>query len=152
MIFNFKTYSPEETEKQAFKLAGYLKQGDLILLNGDLGAGKTCFVKGLVKGIKLKDKVTSPSFVILKEYGEELKVYHFDLYRLQKKEIDEIGVEEYLYGDGVVVIEWGDRLDEKYLRDYLRIEMKRTSNEPEREFSLKYRGKTWEDRIQRWLK
>ncbi|MCK4777853.1 MAG: tRNA (adenosine(37)-N6)-threonylcarbamoyltransferase complex ATPase subunit type 1 TsaE, partial [Actinomycetia bacterium] len=64
MIFNFKTYSPEETEKQAFKLAGYLKQGDLILLCGDLGAGKTCFVKGLVKGIKLKDKVTSPSFVI----------------------------------------------------------------------------------------
>ena len=152
MIFNFKTYSPEETEKQAFKLAGYLKQGDLILLCGDLGAGKTYFVKGLVKGIKSKGKVTSPSFVILKEYGEALKVYHFDLYRLQKKEIDEIGVEEYLYGDGVVVIEWGDRLDEKYLRDYLRIEMKRTSDELEREFNLKYRGKTWEDRIQRWLK
>lgn len=101
------------TQKFAKKFAKSLKGGERILLNGDLGAGKTTFTKYLVKYLGVKDEVTSPSFTILKQYeGEKLKINHFDLYRIEDiSELQEMGFEEYLNTDenSILFIEWGER-------------------------------------------
>ncbi|MCG2588408.1 tRNA (adenosine(37)-N6)-threonylcarbamoyltransferase complex ATPase subunit type 1 TsaE [Rhodohalobacter sulfatireducens] len=104
--------SPDETIKIAKEFAKTVKPGDVICLDGNLGAGKTQFVKGFVQGLGLSsDIVSSPTFTIINEYEGELPVYHFDCYRLEHvQEALEIGAEEYLYGDGVCVIEWPDRI------------------------------------------
>ncbi|NBC64236.1 MAG: tRNA (adenosine(37)-N6)-threonylcarbamoyltransferase complex ATPase subunit type 1 TsaE [Bacteroidetes bacterium] len=104
--------SPDETIKIAKEFAKTVKTGDVICLDGNLGAGKTQFVKGFVQGLGLSaDIVSSPTFTIINEYEGELPVYHFDCYRLEHvQEALEIGAEEYLYGDGVCVIEWPDRI------------------------------------------
>lgn len=102
--------SPEETIKIAEEFAKTVKPGDVICLHGNLGAGKTQFVKGFVQGLGHSGTiVSSPTFTIINEYDGELPVYHFDCYRLEHvQEALEIGAEEYLYGNGVCVIEWPD--------------------------------------------
>lgn len=97
----------EDTDKLAEKIASQLKGGDIILLNGDLGAGKTTFTKGLAKALGVKDVVTSPTFTFMKEYSGRLPLYHFDMYRVEDEdELYELGLNEYLYMQGVCVIEW----------------------------------------------
>ena len=93
-------------------LAGNIRSGCGILLDGDLGAGKTTFVKGLAKGLKAKIKeVVSPTFVLMNIYKGKIPIYHFDLYRLEKpQEIESLNIDEYLQSDGVAVIEWPKRL------------------------------------------
>ena len=88
--------------------------GSILALNGDLGSGKTVFVKGLVAGLGSRTDVTSPTFTILHEYrGGRLPVYHFDFFRLENREsIVRLGLDDYFFGDGVSVIEWGDRFPE----------------------------------------
>jgi tRNA threonylcarbamoyladenosine biosynthesis protein TsaE len=88
--------------------------GSILALNGDLGSGKTVFVKGLVAGLGSRADVTSPTFTILHEYrGGRLPVYHFDFFRLENREsIVRLGLDDYFFGDGVSVIEWGDRFPE----------------------------------------
>jgi len=88
--------------------------GSILALNGDLGSGKTVFVKGLVAGLGSRADVTSPTFTILHEYrGSRLPVYHFDFFRLENREsIVRLGLDDYFFGDGVSVIEWGDRFPE----------------------------------------
>ncbi|TMW70873.1 tRNA (adenosine(37)-N6)-threonylcarbamoyltransferase complex ATPase subunit type 1 TsaE [Alteribacter natronophilus] len=106
-----KTGSPEETMALAEKLAGHLKAGDLITLDGDLGAGKTSFTKGLAKGLGVKKNVSSPTFTIMKEYkGTDLALYHMDAYRLEEGGA-EMGLEEYFEGDGVSVVEWPEMIE-----------------------------------------
>ncbi|MDZ7718161.1 MAG: tRNA (adenosine(37)-N6)-threonylcarbamoyltransferase complex ATPase subunit type 1 TsaE [Balneolaceae bacterium] len=106
--------SPEETIRIAKKFAQTVERGDVICLEGNLGAGKTHFVRGFVQGLGLSgDVVSSPTFTLINEYDGELPVYHFDCYRLEHvEEALEIGAEEYLYGDGVCVIEWPNRITE----------------------------------------
>lgn len=89
------------------------KPGDIICLKGELGAGKTYFVKGFVQAFGISpDTVSSPTFSIIQEYRGSLPIYHFDCYRLENsKEALEIGAEEYLYGDGVSIIEWPERIE-----------------------------------------
>ncbi len=116
---------PEETRKIGKKIGSLLKRGDLIALNGDLGAGKTCFVQGIASGINCSDKVSSPSFSIIKEYSGRLPIYHFDLYRLnQAEEIEELGYEEYFYGDGIVLIEWADKIKKYLPKELLLVKIK----------------------------
>lgn len=122
MMRETTTNSPEETIKMAAHLAKRLKKGDCLALVGELGAGKTLFVKGLARGLGVKDYmyVNSPSFVIVKEYRGKKKLYHFDAYRLNEKAFCEtLDYERYFYDDGISVIEWADRikniLPEKYL-------------------------------------
>lgn len=95
------------------KISGYISPGDILCLTGQLGAGKTVLVKGIAKGLGIKNKtITSPSFVIIRQYAGRIPLYHFDLYRLGSPgDIFSLGYEEYLYGLGVSVIEWADRLD-----------------------------------------
>lgn len=103
-----------------------LKKGDIICLFGNLGSGKTVFVKGLALGLGIKkDYVTSPTFVLLAQYsGNKLSLNHFDLYRLDEvKDILNLGYEEYLYSDSVNVIEWADRLDCLMPKEYLKVNL-----------------------------
>lgn len=103
----FLSHNVEETYKIAEQVASGLKGGEVILLNGDLGAGKTTFTKGLAKALGVQDTVTSPTFTYVKEYYGRLKLYHFDMYRVgDADEVYELGLEEYFYKGGVVVVEW----------------------------------------------
>jgi len=107
------TESPEETEDLGAELARELKAGDIIGLVGELGGGKTCFVRGLVRGLGLRGHVKSPSFNLLNIYegrGNTPPLYHMDLYRLgSEHEFFEAGLEEYIYSEGISVIEWADK-------------------------------------------
>lgn len=111
MIRKAITRSEEETRRLAETFARNLKPGDVVCLEGNLGAGKTQFVKGLARffGIDSAD-VLSPTFTIIHEYSGEIPVYHFDWYRIKSpEEALEIGAEEYFYGEGVSVIEWPEK-------------------------------------------
>lgn len=102
------TYSEEETFELAEKIAARLVGGEVIFLNGRLGAGKTAFTKGLAKSLGITQTVTSPTFTIMKEYAGRLKFYHFDLYRIEDAEdLTELGLNELLFDkEAVCVIEW----------------------------------------------
>lgn len=104
------THSEEETSAAGERLAATLQPGSVVLLYGDLGAGKTAFVRGLARGLQASpDDVSSPTFTIVQEYSGRVPVYHVDLYRLEPKEVDDLGLEELVSGDGVVAIEWAER-------------------------------------------
>lgn len=105
--------SAEETKKIASELAKTLKLGDVLCMYGDLGAGKTAFVQGLAKGLGIDEPITSPTFTIVNEYYGSLPLYHFDVYRIaDPDEMYEVGYEEYVYGDGVSVIEWAELIED----------------------------------------
>lgn len=104
-----KLLSRSEKDTYAFakRVADRLKGGEVILLNGDLGAGKTTFTKGLALALGVKETVTSPTFTYVKEYDGRLPLFHFDMYRVaDADEVYELGLEEYFYRGGVVVVEW----------------------------------------------
>jgi len=103
------TFSPEDTQELGQKLAALLKPGDVLILTGDLGAGKTCFTQGLGQGLQTEKAVTSPTYNIIKEYQGRFPLYHFDLYRIEEEEMQELGYEEYFYGEGITVIEWPEK-------------------------------------------
>jgi len=106
------TSSADETEKAAERYAAGLKRGDCVALSGSLGSGKTTFVKGLAKGLGIREVVKSPTFNLLHVHsGARLALYHFDLYRLEESDLEELGFTEYIFEtDGVAVLEWADRV------------------------------------------
>jgi len=109
------TNSAEETIAAGERLAEKLKPGDVVALSGNLGSGKTTFTKGIGKGLGVKNSrhINSPTFVLIKEYDGKIPLYHLDLYRLDNiKDIENIGIEEYIYGDGITVIEWSEKIKE----------------------------------------
>lgn len=112
--------SAEDTKEIATFLATQLQAGDVITLEGDLGTGKTTFTKGLAHGLAIKRAVTSPTFTIIKEYKGKLPLYHMDAYRLEYSEED-IGFDEYFYGNGISVVEWPSFIEEYLPTQYLSI-------------------------------
>ena len=107
------TRSSEETIELGQKLARHLSVGDVIALHGNLGSGKTTFTKGIGKGLGVKNvrHIQSPTFVLIKEYVARIPMYHIDLYRLDNlQDIEDIAVEEYIYGNGVAIIEWAEKI------------------------------------------
>lgn len=119
-----ETESAQQTMALAGRIARTLEQGDVVALAGELGAGKTVFVKGMAYGLEVEKNivVTSPTFVILHEYPGRLPLYHFDFYRLQdRKQAEGIGYEEYFEGDGVCAVEWADRFPEIFPPSTLRV-------------------------------
>lgn len=104
----------EETFQLGFELGVNAKKGDLYCLNGDLGVGKTVFTQGFAKGLGIEEAVNSPTFTIVQEYmGKNMPFYHFDVYRITDiEEMDEIGYEDYFYGEGVCLIEWAELIEE----------------------------------------
>ena len=108
-----ETNNPEATEALGEKLGREARAGQIYCLSGDLGVGKTVFTKGFAKGLGITEHVTSPTFAIVNEYEGRLPLYHFDVYRIaDSDEMYEIGYEEYVYGDGVSVIEWPQLIDD----------------------------------------
>ncbi len=110
----FISNSPAETEAIGRQLAEYIDVGSILALKGDLGSGKTLFVKGLVAGLGSSADVTSPTFTIVHEYrGGRVPVYHFDFFRVEnQRSAERLGLDDYFFGDGVSVIEWADRFPE----------------------------------------
>ncbi|RKU38308.1 tRNA (adenosine(37)-N6)-threonylcarbamoyltransferase complex ATPase subunit type 1 TsaE [Candidatus Poribacteria bacterium] len=109
----FTTESPHETQALGEKLGQTLKQGDVIALIGDLGTGKTCLTQGIARGIGIapNEIVSSPSYILINEYNGTIPIYHIDLYRLENsEEIAELGLSEYVEGDGICIIEWAERM------------------------------------------
>lgn len=110
----YETYSPGETRALGRKLGGAASAGDVYTLTGDLGVGKTVFTQGMAEGLGITETVSSPTFTIVQVYeGGRLPFYHFDVYRIgEVEEMDEIGYEDYFYGDGVCMIEWAKLIGE----------------------------------------
>ncbi len=127
------------------KIASQLRAGDVIVLKGDLGAGKTTFTKGLAAGLGIPDMIKSPTFTIIREYRNgQLPLYHMDVYRLENGGGDELGLEEYFDGDGVSVVEWPQYVADELPAEYLAINFQRTTKESSRVISLQPHGKHFE--------
>ncbi len=123
------TDSDEETLLAGEEFSRTLKEGDVVALNGDLGAGKTVFVKGIAKGLHVEDIVTSPTFTILREYKGLLPLYHFDVYRISDPdEMFDIGFSEYLDGSGVSVVEWAEKVKELLPKRRIEVLIKKIGN------------------------
>ncbi|HUS04112.1 MAG TPA: tRNA (adenosine(37)-N6)-threonylcarbamoyltransferase complex ATPase subunit type 1 TsaE [Dehalococcoidia bacterium] len=105
-----KSHSPEQTQLLGSYLGKLAQRGDIFLLVGDLGTGKTCLVQGIAYGLGIKEYAFSPSFVIIREYHGRLPLFHVDFYRLgHVEEIANLGLEEYLYGEGICAVEWAEK-------------------------------------------
>ena len=109
-----ETYKEEETYELGFRMGQEVKAGTVFTLIGDLGVGKTVFTKGLAAGLGIEEPVNSPTFTIIQIYEEgRLPFYHFDVYRIgDVEEMEEIGYEDYFYGEGVCMIEWANLIEE----------------------------------------
>ena len=130
----FITNGPEETEALGARLARALEPGAVVAFTGDLGAGKTAFVRGLARGLGVQDRVTSPTFTIVNEYeGGRLPLFHFDLYRLGcADELFDIGWEDYLARGGVCAVEWSERMEELLEPGTIRVDLRRGEDESRR--------------------
>ena len=119
----FEVNSIEEITKLGKELGKILNPGDIICLTGDLGTGKTHITKGISEGLGITDNITSPTFTIVNEYNSgRLKLYHFDVYRVSDPdEIYAIGFDDYIFGDGVSIIEWANYIEEILPKEYLHI-------------------------------
>ncbi|RDI37908.1 tRNA (adenosine(37)-N6)-threonylcarbamoyltransferase complex ATPase subunit type 1 TsaE [Falsibacillus pallidus] len=118
--FEMNLYNTEETQGFAENLGAKLWAGAVLLLEGDLGAGKTTFTKGLAKGLGVKRTVNSPTFTIIKEYQGNLPLYHMDVYRVSDSDED-LGFDEYFEGEGVTVVEWAHLIDSQLPSERLEI-------------------------------
>ncbi len=123
-------------------LAGLLQAGDVLTLEGDLGAGKTHFTKGLAAGLGVKTVVNSPTFTIIKEYSGQLPLYHMDVYRLTEED-EELGLEEYFQGDGVSVVEWAHLMEQQLPKEKLTCSL-RHLGEDKRLLVFKAQGERYE--------
>ena len=124
---NFESFSATDTFEFGRKLGEKAKAGDVFTLVGDLGVGKTVFTQGFAAGLGIKDHVNSPTFTILQCYDEgRIPLYHFDVYRIgDVSEMDEIGFDEFVDGDGVCLIEWADLISEILPEELIRVEIKK---------------------------
>ena len=131
----FESRSPEETQALGERLGRILQAGDVVSLVGELGAGKTCLVQGLARGLGVpaERRISSPTFTIVNEHFGRLKLYHVDLYRLEEaRELEEIGLVDYLEGGGVAVVEWFDRFPAYRPPDRIDVEIAITGEESRR--------------------
>ena len=113
MMEVYESTSPESTAKIAIEFAQKLSGGDVVCMYGDLGAGKTEFVRSMASALGIKDYITSPTFTIINEYKGDTDLYHFDVYRIaDSDEMYEIGYDEYIDGDGICVIEWAELIED----------------------------------------
>ena len=118
-----QSYNPESTQAMGEVVGRGLSVGDIVLLIGDLGSGKTCMTQGLIKGLGSEDVARSPTFVIIAQYNGICPIYHMDLYRIDGiHDIDAMQLDEYLYGDGVCLVEWADKHENLFPKNSLVIE------------------------------
>ena len=124
-MFTCTTNSPEETAHLAELVGQKIREGTVLCLEGDLGAGKTLFVQSLAHTLGVEGEVTSPTFNLMNVYEGICPIYHFDLYRLEtEEELEDIGFDEYAGGDGVTLIEWAELFSEQLPEEYLQITLR----------------------------
>jgi tRNA threonylcarbamoyladenosine biosynthesis protein TsaE len=139
----FITHSAEQTQQVGIGIGKLAEPGDLFLLIGDLGAGKTCLTQGIAYGLDIQEYTLSPSFVIMRELHGRLPLYHMDFYRLENiAEISDLGLDDYLFGKGVCVIEWANRGLTVLPEDHLLIGIKYLADN-ERSFVIVPRGERY---------
>ena len=147
--FDLTSHSPEQTQQIGFAIGEMASPGDLILLRGDLGAGKTCLTQGIAWGLGFEDYASSPSFVLVKEYRGRLNLYHIDLYRLDDvEEINGLGLDEYLGSSGICVIEWAERAFSSFLEEHLMVTIEHLA-ENERHLRFEATGQSHVDILKR---
>ncbi len=137
---SLSTHNAAETQALGVRLAKHLTPGTILGFEGPLGAGKTTFIQGICKGLGVHEMVVSPTFVLMHVYEGKIPVYHFDLYRLQPKELEDLGWEEYLEGKGVSFVEWVDRAQGLFPFPHLRITLDYGDSADERKFTFKPQG------------
>ncbi|MGH2706603.1 MAG: tRNA (adenosine(37)-N6)-threonylcarbamoyltransferase complex ATPase subunit type 1 TsaE [Actinomycetota bacterium] len=149
-FFTIETRSPEETRRLGVALSPLLLPGDVIALAGDLGAGKTTFVQGLAAGLGVPERVTSPTFILMKEYlGGRYPLMHIDVYRLDTvQEVIDLGYDEFLDPSHIVVVEWGDVVEPLLPKDHLLVDIAVGDGDLLRRVTLSPRGSHWEDRME----
>ena len=146
-IYNSK--SENDTKKLAIKMASMLKKGDLIVLCGELGSGKTKFTEGFLTYFGLENEISSPTFTIVNEYKKDyINIYHFDVYRLEdSSEFYAIGGDEY-FENGICLIEWGELIKDALPNEYIKIDFSRDdSNENERILNIQSIGNKYDNII-----
>lgn len=126
-----ETHSSEETYKVGYDLGNSAEKGQIFCMSGDLGVGKTVFTQGFAAGLGVEDNVNSPTFTIVQEYEDgRIPLYHFDVYRISDvSEMDEIGYEEYFYGEGVCLIEWAEIIEDILPEDVTWITIEKSMDE-----------------------
>ena len=147
-MFKFKSDAPARTAELARRLAGVMRPGTVICLDGDLGAGKTLFVQNLAASLGVQGEVTSPTFNLMNLYEDgRLPLVHFDLYRLEQEyELDEIGFYDYVENpDGLVLIEWAEKFPECLPEDHIALQIQRTDVENERVLVFSLAGSALQD-------
>ncbi len=142
------SHSPEQTQELGRRLGRLAQAGDVFLLAGNLGSGKTCLTQGIAWGGGVKEYAFSPSFVLVREYHGRLPLYHIDLYRLERiEEIVDLRLEEYLYGQGLCVIEWAEKGMEVMPEEHLLIKLDYISP-AERSLSLEPKGSHYQQLLE----
>lgn len=145
---SIETGTAEETRWLGEKLADILEPGDVVLLTGDLGAGKTTMVQGIARGLGVTSSVTSPTFVIVREYEGLIRLYHVDAYRVESTaEFLQLGYESFRELPGVVAIEWGDRVGALFSDDHLQVDMALAGGD-RRSLRLCSAGPRWEGKLE----
>jgi tRNA threonylcarbamoyladenosine biosynthesis protein TsaE len=140
----FHTASADETRALAARLAQHLQAGDVVVLVGDLGSGKTTFAQGVARGLGVEGPVTSPSFTLVQQYEGRLPVAHVDVYRLDRiQELHDLGFEELVDGAGVTLVEWGDAVAQAMPNDRVVVKLEPGAEDDEREVALELLGARW---------
>ena len=147
IVKEVKVHSPAETQELGKTLGQMARAGDLFLLKGELGAGKTCLVQGIAQGLNITEPVRSPTFVLATEHLGRLNLYHIDLYRLDDTlEVDDLGLEDYFEGEGLCAVEWADKAMASFPAEHLLIEFE-TIGQESRRILLKPVGDRYVSRI-----
>jgi len=143
-VYTYRSCGEKDTDALAAALAAWLPAGAVLTLDGDLGAGKTRFSQGFARALGVTEIVNSPTFTIVKEYeGERLPFYHMDMYRISQQEADELGLDEYFYGDGATLVEWASLIADLLPPERLGITIE-VAGGSERLFWLTPRGAVYE--------
>lgn len=144
------TTGPEQTRQLAAAIAELVKAGDVVLLAGELGAGKTCFTQGFGRALGIDETITSPTFTLMRPYDGRLRLLHADVYRLEHlQEIVDLGISELVDDDAVAVIEWGDMAEPVLPADFLEVKITYADDPDDdefRQFDLRIVGSSWGNR------
>lgn len=144
-----RTRSADDTRTLAAAVARIAREGDIILLVGEMGAGKTAFAQGFGKGLGVAETITSPTFTIVRDYAARLRFHHIDVYRLDHlQEVVDLGISELLDDGGVTLIEWGDAVAPVLPRDFLEVQLAFGEGEDDRVIAVRQVGPSWVHRTE----
>ena len=158
-MIDLASKTPDDTRDLAAQLAGLAVAGDVVLLCGDLGAGKTVFVQGFGRALGVDEVITSPTFTLVRTYAGRLRLVHVDVYRLDlTEEIADLGLAELIDDEAVAVVEWGDKAEPVLPADFLEVRITFTDSDDGRRFRLRAVGRSWSARqasmrraLERWV-